>query len=123
MIYALPSSTFHTFPCLGPNWPISALSSDNSVNATCAHMVLFCFIISSAHHFYFLKLTCFSPSPVLDARLAGCKPILLCSCHRPHLCSGGACYCMYRQDLSVFGPPLCLRTQLSFQQLTCILEA
>jgi len=107
MIYTLPPSASHTFLCLGPNWPISTLSSDSSTNADCAHVVLSRFIVSPAHHPYFLELTCSSPNPVLDARLAGYKPVPLCSYHRPYLCSGGACYCAYWRGLGVFGPLHC----------------
>ena len=99
----LPPSASCMFPCLGPNWPISALSGDRSTNADHAHTVLSCFIVSAAHQPYFSEPTCPSPNPVLDVIGAGCEPMLCRSRCRPHLCSGGgACYCVRRHNLIIF---------------------
>ena len=108
-IYTLPPLASHTFPCLGPNRPISALFSNSSTNANRTHVVLSCFIVSPARHPYLLEPTHSSPNPVLDTRLAGCEPVLLHSHCRPHLCSGGAYYCAYQWGLGVFGPLHCSR--------------
>ena len=80
------------FPCLGPNWPISALSSDSSANANCTYTVLSCFIISPTRYLYFLELMHSFPNPVLDVVWAACKPIPHCSHRRLHLCSRWTCY-------------------------------
>jgi len=106
MIYTLPPLASRIFLCLRYNWPISTLSSDSSTNTDCTHMLPSCFIVSPACHLYFLEPTRSSPDPILDARLAGCKPIPLCSHYRPHLCSRGAYYYAYQQSLGVFGLPL-----------------
>ena len=76
MIYTLPPLASHMFPCLRPNWPISALSSDSSANANCTHAVLFHFIVSPTHHFYFSEPMHSPPNPILDVVLARCKPVV-----------------------------------------------
>ena len=87
MIYTLPPSASHTFLCLGPNWSISALSSDSSANANCVHAVLSRFIISPAHHLYSLELTHSFPNPVLDVIWAGCEPMPRHNRRKLRLCS------------------------------------
>ena len=66
MIYTFSPSASRTFPCLGPNWPISILSSDSSANTNHAHAVLSHFIVLSARYLYSLEPTHFSPDPILD---------------------------------------------------------
>ena len=83
----LPSSASHTFPCLGSNRPISALSCDSSANANRDHAVPFHFIVSPACHLCFLEPAHSSPDLVLDGIRAGCKPTLRCSCRRLRSCS------------------------------------
>jgi len=88
MIYTLPLLASHTFSCLGPNWPISVLSSDSSANADHTYVVLSYFIVSPARYLYSLEPTRSSPDPVLDVIQAGCKPVPHCNRHRPCSCSG-----------------------------------
>jgi len=56
-IYTFPSSASHTFPCLGLNQPISALSSNSSTNTDCAHVVLSRFIVLPTYYLYFSEPT------------------------------------------------------------------
>ena len=72
----LPPLASHVFPCLGSNWPISALSCDSSANADSNHVVLFYFIVSPAHYLCFSEPTHSSPDLVLDGVRAGCKPVI-----------------------------------------------
>jgi len=88
MIYTLLPSASHTFPCLGPNQPISTLFSDSSANANCAHAVLSHFIISPACYLYSSEPMHSFPDPILDVIWAGCEPVPCHNCRRPHLCSG-----------------------------------
>ena len=88
IICTLPPSASHTFPCLGPNQPISALSSNSSANADCAYAVLSRFIVSSTRYLYFSELMRSSPNPILDVIWAGCKPVPRRGRYRPRLCSG-----------------------------------
>jgi len=83
-----PPSASCIFPCLTSNRPISTLSCDSSANADHDHTVPSCFIISSTCHFCFLEPMCSSPNLILDGVKAGCEPVLHCSCHRLHSCSG-----------------------------------
>jgi len=87
MIYTLSPLAFHTFPCLGPNRPISTLSSDSSTNANHAYVVLSCFIVSFTHHLYSSEPARSSPDSILDVIWAGCKPVPRRGHHRLHLCS------------------------------------
>jgi len=84
----LPPLASHTFSCLRPNRPISSLSCNSSANADYNHAVPSCFIVSPAHHLYFLEPTRSSPNPILDVIQAGYKPVLYRNHRRPHLCSG-----------------------------------
>ena len=88
MIYTLPPLASHTFPCLGPNRPISTLSSDSSANTNHAYVALSCFIISPARHLYSLEPMHSSSNPILDVIRARCEPVPRRNCRRLHLCSG-----------------------------------
>jgi len=81
----LPPLASCMFPCLGPNQPISALSSDSSANADHDHVLPSCFIVSPVHRLYFSEPMCSFPDPILDAGLAGCKPVPCHGCRRLHL--------------------------------------
>ena len=69
----LPPSASRTFPCLGPNQPISALSSDSSTKADRDHAVPSRFIVSPACHPCFSEPTCPFSDLILDVVRTGCK--------------------------------------------------